>query len=264
MAWARRSYFQSIGRMSLKEPTSRRESGQPSLRGGFLLGLLGGVDCLLFLGLFRLGGFGHHAPAFVDARLAPNFSAQVVKASLPHVTMAQHVDLVDARRVDEERPLHPDAVRHPADREVPPQPATRHPDDGALEHLDALARALDDLCVHPHGVACTQRRRLLFLLLLLELLDHIHVFFNSFICAPRLCAACRRRHCSMRAWSPDSSTSGTVIPLYSAGRVNCGQPLASPAKVSWASDPGSPTTPGTSRATASIRTIAGISPPLST
>src|SRR5690349_8996938 len=153
---------------------------------------------------------------------------------------------------------------HPPDREVLAQAAAGDTNDRALEHLDALSRAFDDLCVHAHRVARTQRGHLLFLLLLLELLDHIHLLTP---CGTRLWAACSRRHCLIRAWSPERSTSGTFMPRYSAGRVNCGQPVASsaaPAKLSWAREPGSPTTPGTSLATASTRTIAGISPPLKT
>ena len=46
----------------------------------------------------------------------------------------------------------------------------------------AFARALDDLGVHLHGVACAERGHLSLLLLFLELLDHIHVFFNSLVC----------------------------------------------------------------------------------
>ena len=45
---------------------------------------------------------------------------------------------------------------------------------------------------------------------------------------------------------------------------NVGAPDGSLENVSWLSDSGSPTTPGMRRATASMRTMAGISPPLST
>src|SRR5205814_9485871 len=133
-----------------------------------------------------------------------------------------------------------------------------------VANLDALTLALHVLGVNAHGVTRAHRGRFLFLLLLFELLDHVHVFFTSSVCGTRLFAACCRRHCLMRAWSPESRTSGTVMPLYSAGRVNCGHPVISSEKLSCASDSGSPTTPGTSLATASTRTIAGTSPPLRT
>src|SRR5205807_1224023 len=207
--------------------------------------------------------FGDLATALADACLAADLATQVVEPPLPDVAVAEDVDLVDARRVDHEGPLDTDAMRHAPDREVLAEPSARDADHRAVEHLDALARAFDDLRVDPHCVPCTQRGDLLFLLLLFELVDHVHVFFNSLVCA-RLWAACCLRHCLMRAWSPDRSTSGTVMPRYSAGRVNCGQPVISSAKLSWARDPGSPTTPGTSLAVASMSTIAGISPPLRT
>src|SRR5205814_4822404 len=167
-----------------------------------------------------------------------------------------------------ECPLHTDPVGDTAHREVLPEPAAGHPNHGPFKHLDALAGPFDDFGVHPHGVARAKRRSLFLLLLLLELLDHIHVFFTSLVCLnfdeSPLCAACCRRHWRIRAWSPDRSTSGTAMPRYSAGRVNCGQPVSSSAKLSCASEPGSPTTPGNKRATESTRTIAGISPPLRT
>src|SRR6266550_7384075 len=166
--------------------------------------------------------------------------------------------------MDHEGPLHADAVRDAPDREVLAQAATCDPDDCAFEDLDALARPLDDLGVHLDCVACPKRRDLVLLLLPFELLDDVHVFFNSLMCDPCLAAACWRRHWRIRAWSPERRTSGTPRPRYSAGLVNCGHPDGSMEKVSWVSDSGSPTTPGMRRATASMRTIAGISPPLST
>src|SRR6266566_5247568 len=166
--------------------------------------------------------------------------------------------------MDHEGAFDADAVGDTTHSEVLAEPAPRDPDHRALEHLDALTGALDDLCVHLDRVARAQRWNLCLLLLLLELLDYVHDFFNSLVCDPCLAAACWRRHWRMRAWSPERSTSGTPRPRYSAGRVNCGQPADSLENVSCVSDSGSPTTPGTSRATASMRTMAGISPPLRT
>src|SRR5262249_41731288 len=75
-------------------------------------------------------------------------------------------------------------------------------------------------------------------------------------------SAASRRHFSLSAWCPDSSTGGTPIPRNSAGRVYCGKSSSpSRANVSPATDDSSPTTPGTSRATASTMTSAGSSPP---
>src|SRR5438445_12042390 len=58
---------------------------------------------------------------FADARLASHLAAEVVEAALADVAVAQDVDLVDARRVDHERPLHSDAVVHTPPREFPTQ-----------------------------------------------------------------------------------------------------------------------------------------------
>src|ERR1700737_3237632 len=76
--------------------------------------------------------------------------------------------------MDEERPLHADAVRHPPDRDVPAQAAPGHPDDQALEDLDTLAGTLDHLGVDADGVTGAELRHLLFLLLALELVNEVH------------------------------------------------------------------------------------------
>src|SRR5450759_1403214 len=226
-----------------------------------LAGLLGG--CRLGCRLLRLI-FADQTPPLTDAGFLAHLAAQIVEPALAHIAMAQDIDLVDARRVDHEGALHADPVRHAPHGEVLAQASAGDADHRALEHLDALPRALHDLGVHAHGVARTKGGHLFLLLLLLELMDHVHVFFNSLVCVTCLWLACWRRHWPMRAWSPEMSTSGTLMPRYSAGRVNCGHPEGSLEKLSWVSDSGSPTTPGTRRATASIRTMAGTSPPLST
>src|SRR6266851_2009555 len=100
--------------------------------------------------------------------------------------------------MDHESAFDSDAVGHAAHR--------------AFKHLDALARALDDLRVHLDRVARAKRGDLFLLLLLLELLDDVHVLFNSLVWAEVRSAAWRRRHCLMRAWSPERSTSGTINP----------------------------------------------------
>src|SRR5207245_5483432 len=98
----------------------------------------------------------------------------------------------------------------------------------------ALTRALDDLCMHLDRVARAQCGHFLLLLLLFELLDDVHDSFNSLIWTEDLSAASWRRHCLMRAWSPERSTSGTINPRSSAGRVNCGHPAANSVKLSCA------------------------------
>src|SRR6202171_5825876 len=240
----------------------------PTAWGGEITWLGLGLDCLFGFrcrcSCLRRLVLLDEAPALADAGVLAHLGTQVVEPALAHIAMAQHIDLVDARRVDHESSLDADAVSHAPHGEVHAQAAAGHPDHGAFEHLDALACPFHDLGVHSHRVAGTKGRHLFLLLLFLELLDHVHVVFNSLVCETCLWAACWWRHCRMRAWSPERRTSGTLMPRYSAGRVYCGHPEGSVEKLSCVSDSGSPTTPGTRRATASIRTIAGISPPLRT
>src|SRR5207249_12176720 len=99
---------------------------------------------------------------------------EIVETGLPDLAVAKHLHAVDTRRVDQERALDADAVRHPPHREVPPRTSARHPDDEALEDLDALAGALDHLGVDADGVAGTEIRHLLLLLLALELVNDVH------------------------------------------------------------------------------------------
>ena len=77
--------------------------------------------------------------------------------------------------------------------------------------------------------------------------------------------ALSRRHAATRAWSPESRTSGTPIPLKLAGRVYWayssspeGEKDSSTALIS------SPSAPGRSRATASMTVSAASSPPVRT
>ena len=77
--------------------------------------------------------------------------------------------------------------------------------------------------------------------------------------APRACATA-----GSRAWCPDSSTSGTVMPPE-LRRPRVVRVVEQPARERIRpTDCSSPTTPGTSRATASRITSAGSSPPVST
>src|SRR5689334_5344453 len=92
--------------------------------------------------------------------------------------------------MDQERPLHADAVGDAPDREVLAQAATGDTNHDALENLDALARAFDHFGVHLDRVAGTQSRHLLLLLLLLELLNDVHLSpLISSVAAPSRCGA---------------------------------------------------------------------------
>src|SRR5690606_24296529 len=78
--------------------------------------------------------------------------AQVVQLGAADITTGHHVDVVDVGAVHREGALHADTERHLADGEGLADTATLAPDDDALEDLDALLRAFDDLHVHIEGV----------------------------------------------------------------------------------------------------------------
>src|SRR2546430_4550413 len=82
--------------------------------------------------------------------------AQVEQPRALHLAAGDHLDLVDARRVEREDSLHPHAVAHLAHGEGGARVAALAPDHHALEDLDALLVALADPRVHPHGVADTE------------------------------------------------------------------------------------------------------------
>ena len=73
-----------------------------------------------------------------------------------------------------------------------------------------------------------------------------------------------RRHFAILAWSPESSTSGTLRPIYSRGFVYCDILEVHYKKESVGADSPEPNTPGSILDTASITTIAGSSPPVNT
>ena len=66
------------------------------------------------------------------------------------------------------------------------------------------------------------------------------------------------------SWCPLMSTSGTFLPKISSGRVYCGYSNSPSEKLSVCADPSLFSTPGIKRAIASIITMAGNSPPVST
>src|SRR2546430_3468012 len=76
----------------------------------------------------------HLAPSLPDARLAADLASQVVETALADVAVAEHVDLVDARRVDHEGPLDTDPMGHAPDLKFLPHPPPRTPDPGPSDH----------------------------------------------------------------------------------------------------------------------------------
>ena len=86
--------------------------------------------------------------------------AQEVELRAADLRGAEHVDLVDDRRVQREDALDALAERHLAHREGRARAAAVHADHHALEHLDAFLVAFTHLHVDADGVAGLDRRAL--------------------------------------------------------------------------------------------------------
>ena len=79
--------------------------------------------------------------------------AQEVELRPADLAVPDDLDLLDPWAVDLERPLDPDATRDPPDGDRPGDPAAAKAHHDALEDLDPLPVALDDLRRDLHGVA---------------------------------------------------------------------------------------------------------------
>src|SRR2546426_58765 len=88
-----------------------------------------------------------------DPGLLAELLAQVVELGAADVANRGHVDAVDLRGVERKRALHADSERLLAHGEGLVHARALTLDAGALEHLDALARALDHAEVHARRVA---------------------------------------------------------------------------------------------------------------
>src|SRR5512138_1991453 len=172
--------------------------------------------------------------------------AQVEEAGAADLAVAEHLDLVDARAVHREHALDADAVAHlphgehrAAGRALP----VRHHD--ALEDLDALLVAFLDLRVDADRVARPHLREVLPSVLRLDvgnrLAQHVRALLYSSSSPASMSrrsfserwslakrsglrsrvarSDSRRRHRSIRRWSPERRTSGTFIPRNSGGLV---------------------------------------------
>src|SRR6266508_2427172 len=129
----------------------------------------------------RGGGRGPDGlPALPDAGpLAPQL-AQVVELGPADPAPAHHLELADRRRVDGEGPFDPDAEGHLADGERLAKAPALAADDHSLEHLDALATALDHPHVHLDGVARTELRQVVAQARAFDEIDLVH----GFVCFP--------------------------------------------------------------------------------
>src|SRR5262245_2021317 len=100
--------------------------------------------------------------------------AQEVELRAADLAVADDLDPLDPRAVDLERALDAHARRDPSDGDRRRDAAVAHPHDEALEHLDALAVALDDLGGDLDRVARGDHRQVGAELVLDDLVDHVH------------------------------------------------------------------------------------------
>jgi len=100
--------------------------------------------------------------------------AQEVQLGAPDLTVPNDLDPLDPRAVDLERALDADARCDPAHGDRGRDAAVAHPHHEALEHLDALAVALDDLGGDLHGVAGRDLGKVGAQLVLDDLVEHVH------------------------------------------------------------------------------------------
>jgi hypothetical protein len=130
-----------------------------------------GLGCDLVLDTRR--GYRAALLHLADARLLPHLRAQVVQLRAAHVADRLHLDLLDLRRVERERPLDADPEGLLADGERLAHARALALDDNALEDLDAATLSLDHLEVDANGVACLELRQVRPQLALFEELDGI-------------------------------------------------------------------------------------------
>src|SRR5918999_5394796 len=112
-------------------------------------------------------------PQLANARLLADLLAQVVELRAVDVADRSHVDLLDLRRVQRERPLDADAEGVLAHRERLAHAGTLALDHDALEHLRAPTLALDHLEVDAHRVPGLELGDPVAQLLALECLDDL-------------------------------------------------------------------------------------------
>src|SRR5579863_8157830 len=87
-----------------------------------------------------------------EPRLLAFQLAQEVQPAAAHAPLPHHFDALDARGMQGERPLHPEALGHLAhgERGVQRAFAVVVLDDGAFERLDAFLLAFEDAVIDPH------------------------------------------------------------------------------------------------------------------
>src|SRR5437870_3466790 len=79
--------------------------------------------------------------------------AEEIERGAPGVAVTDELDLLDAWRVHEERPLDADPARDPSHRDLLVEPAVADSQDRPLEVLNTLPVPFDDAHAHAHGVS---------------------------------------------------------------------------------------------------------------
>src|SRR6185503_13132667 len=115
--------------------------------------------------------------ALAEGRGLADPLAQEVQLGATNLAVTQDLDLVDPRAVDLERPFHADTGCDPADRDRPGDASAAQSHHDALEDLDALAVALDDLGGDLHGVTRGDLGQVGTELVLDDLVEHVHAAF---------------------------------------------------------------------------------------
>src|SRR5688500_6543130 len=131
--------------------------------------------------------------------------------------------------MNREDALDADTARDLTDRERLAHAAALACDAYAFESLKTLFLTFAHAHVDAQRVARAERRDVGLELLACYLFYDVHGGLPSFVskCFNHksgrfrlvISSACCRRHASIFLWSPESSSSGTVRPRYSAGRV---------------------------------------------
>src|SRR6185312_357251 len=91
------------------------------------------------------------AALFEAGRLAAQ-TAHIIEILAPDDRVAHNLDLIDARRIHQKRPLDADAMRDAPDSKRAVQSLAMMADDDTLEDLDALARTLNHFDMHADRV----------------------------------------------------------------------------------------------------------------
>src|ERR1035437_7280327 len=151
----------TAGRMLIATRTIAKTAMSASSSSGVTgkTALLGGLALLL---------------AFLDAGPFTDLLAEVVQARASHDTALRDFDAIDARAVQQERPFHADTVRDATDGDRLAEAAALADRHHALEHLDALFAALDDLRVDLDGVVRAEFRDGRLFLFLLDQVEYVH------------------------------------------------------------------------------------------